>query len=249
MGFAERGDAVARPFLLRWLLIPLVLAGATLGLSEGSDIDRALTRLVFDPVSAGFPLRTSFLLDVVMHHWAKYAVVTIGSLVAGCYALSFLLPALRRTRRILLYLVLALTLAPLSVTLAKAANNRHCPWDVEEFGGLVPYTGLFGPLAPGIEPGHCFPAGHAATGFALMAFYFAAYALGRRRAARLALSFAIAAGLVLGAGRVLQGAHFASHVIWSGILCWTVMVALYALLLAGGTAVIHPSPAAIAPAE
>jgi membrane-associated PAP2 superfamily phosphatase len=33
---------------------------------------------------------------------------------------------------------------------------------------------------------------------------------------------------LLGYGRVLQGAHFPSHVAWSGLLCWIVMVALYA---------------------
>jgi membrane-associated PAP2 superfamily phosphatase len=121
----------------------------------------------------------------------------------------------------------------LSVTTGKAISSRHCPWDLDEFGGLVPYSHLLEPLPDGVKPGHCFPAGHASTGFALMAFYFAAYALARPRAARHALLFSLAAGSVLGFGRVLQGAHFVSHVLWAGIFCWMVMLLLYRALLPG----------------
>jgi membrane-associated PAP2 superfamily phosphatase len=236
MAFAESGPARGAFLPLRWFVIPLVLAVAALA-GEGTDIDRVITRGVFDAASGSFPLRTTFMLDVVMHHWAKYAVVTIGCCVAAGYVLSFLLPALRPVRGIALFLLLALALAPLSVTLGKAVSERHCPWDIDEFGGLVPYRASFEKLPPGIEPGHCFPAGHASTGFALMAFYLAAYAAGRTRAARVMLGVGLVAGVVLGGGRVLQGAHFASHVVWSGLLCWVVMVALYALILSGDRSV------------
>ena len=160
----------------------------------------------------------------------KYAVGMVGCLLAAALVISFVLPPLRERRTVLLFLVLALGLAPLSVTMGKAMSARHCPWDVAEFGGLVPYTPLFRPGAHDIEPGHCFPAGHASTGFALMAFYFAAHARRRNTAARAALLAGFGAGLVLGLGRVLQGAHFPSHVLWSGVLCWSVMVVLYVIV-------------------
>ena len=158
-------------------------------------------------------------------------MVTLSCLVVGGLALSFALPALAADRRLLLFLALALALAPLGVTLAKAGSARHCPWDVEEFGGTVPYTPFFEAPPAHVQPGHCFPAGHASTGFALMAFYFAAHARRMRRAARAALVSSIVAGVVLGLGRVLQGAHFVSHVLWSGLLCWTVMLLLYTTVL------------------
>lgn len=246
MAFTESHGAPGPRLPFQWFLIPLALAVLAIGLGEGTDIDRVLSRLVFDSTSASFPLRTSFMLEVVMHHWAKSAVVTVACIVVASYVLSFLLPALRPMRRTVLFLSLALTLAPLSVTVGKAMSDRHCPWDVDEFGGLVPYRGLFEKLGAGVKPGHCFPAGHAATGFALMAFYFAAYALRRTRVARLTLWCGIVAGLGLGIGRVFQGAHFASHVIWSGILCWTVMVALYAVLLAHRTNLGHGNPSEFA---
>jgi membrane-associated PAP2 superfamily phosphatase len=44
------------------------------------------------------------------------------------------------------------------------------------------------------------------------------------------LGAGIAAGLLLGIGRIARGAHFLSHVLWSGLVCWLVMVCLYGML-------------------
>lgn len=217
--------------LLRWLLVPAGIAGIALVLGEVSDVDRTLVRLFYDPLTASFPLRTTFWFDVVMHHWAKYLVAAVGGVVVARYVLSWVRPGLRRDRRLLLFLVLAITLAPLSVTIGKAVSDRHCPWDVEDFGGAVPYTTFLEPIARNVKPGHCFPAGHASTGFTLMAFYFAAYARGRRHAARWLLALGVGAGVLLGLGRVAQGAHFPSHVVWSGVMCWMVMVILYVAIM------------------
>lgn len=212
------------------------MAGLLLLIDAFSDADRALTRLVFDPYAAAFPLRSNFWLDVVMHHWTKYAVIAIGCLITIALLLAYVLPALRSARRLLLFSVLALSLAPVTVVLGKAMSPLSCPWDIDEFGGLVAYRHLVDWHAAASSAGHCFPAGHASTGFALMAFYFIAYAMHKPRAARCALGFGVFAGVLLGAGRVLQGAHFASHVLWSGVVCWSVMVLLYALLLHKRTA-------------
>src|SRR5204862_495407 len=80
-------------------------------------------------------------------------------------------------------------------------------------------------------PGHCFPDGHASSGFAFLGGFFAF----RRETPRLArcwLAAAMAAGLVLGIGQQLRGAHFMSHTLWSGWLCW--VVALLATLVIAG---------------
>jgi membrane-associated PAP2 superfamily phosphatase len=222
----------ARAVPLRWIWVPAVIAIVLLVIDRTTDLDRTLTRYAYDAATEGFPLRHNFWLDVVMHHWAKYAVALIGCLIAGALVLTFTLPGFRFDRRVLVFLVLSFALAPLSVTLAKAASSRHCPWDVEGFGGYAPYSRLFEHIPPSDKPGRCFPAGHASTGFALMAFYFAARRRRMRFGAPLALAGGIAAGLVLGYGRVLQGAHFPSHVAWSGLLCWMVMAGLYAAVFA-----------------
>jgi membrane-associated PAP2 superfamily phosphatase len=225
-------DAGDRALPLWWLWVPAALAIVLLLLDQSTDLDRTITRHAFDAAASDFPLRGSFWVEVVMHHWAKYAVVTVGCLAGGALFLTYAMPALPFDRRTLVFIVLAIALGPLSVTLAKSTSARHCPWDIDEFGGYVPYTRLSEPPPVASKPGHCFPAGHASTGFALLAFYFAAYHRRMRVAAPLMLATGISAGVILGAGRVLEGAHFASHVAWSGLLCWTVMVGIYAALFA-----------------
>lgn len=231
------GDATAAPRAVHgfagWpaYAVPLVVAGTLLAL-ENTAADTTISGWFFDPASGAFPLRNHYLFEVVAHQWAKQLVIIVTSCVIALFLLSFVLPELKPRRRLLLFLVLSLTLAPLAVVLLKMASPRHCPWDLLEYGGFAPHFGIFDAAPPGLAPGHCFPAGHASTGFSLMAFYFAGRALGRPRFARIALIGSIAAGLGLGLGRIAQGAHFFSHVLWSGLVCWVVIIALHRFIMA-----------------
>ncbi|MDH4151217.1 MAG: phosphatase PAP2 family protein [Betaproteobacteria bacterium] len=213
-----------------WLIMPLVLLVLLVAL-ESTDIDRTFSHWFFDPVTQTFPWRHSFLLDSVLHHWVKYAVMLVACITAAMLLFTWIVPALRPQRALLLFVVLAMTLAPLTVTTLKQVTDRPCPWDLVGYGGDVPYTHLFSAREPSHARGLCFPAGHAATGFALLAFFFAAHHRRRVTLARAALLAGAVAGFALGMGRVAQGAHFVSHVLWSGLVCWLVMVGLYALLL------------------
>lgn len=214
---------------LSWCLAPAVLLAALL-LLETSDIDRAVSRWFYDAGTHAFPLRHAFLFDTVLHHWMKYVVILIAVLISAAWLYTYIFPELRSQRRRLLFLALALSLAPLTVSALKLVTNRPCPWDFADYGGAIPYTHLFERSTPHAR-GQCFPAGHASTGFALLGFFFAAHHARRRGLARAALLLGLAGGIVLGMGRVAQGAHFVSHVLWSGLVCWLVMLALYKLLL------------------
>ncbi len=214
-----------------WLLAPLALLVALLAI-ETTNIDRIINHWFYDAGTQTFPLRQTFLFDTVLHHWTKYAVILATSAIVVAFALTWLLPALRHWRRRLLFLALAMSLAPLTVTALKQITDRPCPWDLVDYGGGVHYTHLFEAREQPHTRGLCFPAGHASTGFALMAFFFAAHRARRNRLARGLLIAGLSAGLILGFGRIAQGAHFLSHVLWSGLACWLVMVGLYALLLA-----------------
>lgn len=212
-----------------WLLAPLTLLVILLAL-EGTNIDRQVSLWFFDSTTQSFPWRYSFLFETVLHHWVKYAVILATCIAAAILLFTWIVPALRPQRSLLLFVVLAMTLAPLTVTTLKQVTDRPCPWDLADFGGSVPYTHLFEGREQPHAPGLCFPAGHASTGFALLAFYFVAWRERRRALAQVALIGGAFAGLLLGLARVAQGAHFISHVLWSGLVCWLVMVALHALL-------------------
>ncbi|MGP1692880.1 MAG: phosphatase PAP2 family protein, partial [Giesbergeria sp.] len=68
--------------------------------------------------------------------------------------------------------------------------------------------------------GKCFPAGHASAGFAFVGGYFA-LRRSRARAAWIWLGSVLVAGFALGFSQQMRGAHFQSHTLWTGWLCWT----------------------------
>lgn len=211
-------------------LAPAAALALVLVALEGTSIDQTVSDWFYDATIGAFPLRNSALLEIGMHHGARLIVVAIGMCAVAALAVTHLLPSPQPYRRLLLFVVLAMTLAPLSVTLIKVMSTQQCPWNLVQYGGFTPYFGMFDAPPPGIRSGHCFPAGHAATGFCLMAFYFVGRAVRYGRLALLGLFGGIAAGLALGFGRIAQGAHFLSHVLWAGIVCWVVIAVLYAVI-------------------
>jgi membrane-associated PAP2 superfamily phosphatase len=203
-------------------------------LLEVTNVDNVVSGWFYDAATARFPLRYNPTFEIVTHHWAKYVVVLIAGVVIGAWLMSFFLPALRNVRRVLLFLGLALALAPGAVSLLKSQSHRSCPYDLMEFGGGAPHVGLFDAIPPGNFPGRCFPSGHASAGFCLFAFYFAGLALRRRRLALAGLWGGFAAGMLFGLARIAQGAHFLSHNLWSGLVCWLVILALYVVIFRPG---------------
>ena len=232
-GSSDGGAAVLSThgtFNWLWLALPLALVATLLRLDQ-TGMDLAISGWLYDPVARAFPLRANFVFETLLHHWAKYVVASVACLAWAGYFLTHAMPALKPHRRQLLFLGLALALAPAAVSLLKLTSARHCPWDIVQFGGYAPYLALLETAPTGLAPGHCFPAGHASTGFCLMAFYFLGLSARQRGWAWFGLALGLGAGLGLGFGRIAQGAHFLSHVLWSGIACWLVLVMLYMLIL------------------
>ena len=223
-------------FWARHLGIPLLAALSLLAL-EPSCLDHIVSDRFFDAAAGRFPLRYNPAFELVTHELARLVVVLIGCTVIAAYGLSFVVERLKARRRLLLFLSLALVLAPGAVGILKAASGRYCPYHLAEYGGFAPHLGLFDAPAPGLAAGHCFPSGHASAGFCLLAFYFAGRALGNRRLALAGLWGGLAAGTAFGMARVAQGAHFLSHNLWSALVCWLVIFALYLAIIgpAAGT--------------
>jgi membrane-associated PAP2 superfamily phosphatase len=90
--------------------------------------------------------------------------------------------------------------------------GRPRPVAVQAFGGPHPFHAL-GQSSDACSRNCSFVSGHAATGFALMGFGLLGAPGVRRRWARLGL----AAGSLVGLGRVLQGGHFLSDIVFAGL--------------------------------
>lgn len=214
-----------------WLClgIPAVVAISLL-LLELTSVDMDLARLFYDPVAGDFIGRHSYLLENILHDRAKQLVIAFSVLAILGFIGCFFMARLKPVKRELGCLVLSLALATSFVTPVKALTAVQCPWSLEQFGGHETYSELLSPRPSTDKPGRCWPGGHAATGFTLFALFFVLRDR-RPRLARMAFVFAFSLGSVFSVGRMMQGAHFFSHNVWTAIFCWLICVGAYYYIL------------------
>jgi len=108
-----------------------------------------------------------------------------------------------------------------AVTLIKGISKTSCPWDLQAFGGTALYISHWNVFEVDGGGGHCFPAGHASTGFAFMAAYFSLRQAGAP-AARIWLPWRRVGGLGLRAGEQVAWRPLHEPHLWTAWLCWTV---------------------------
>jgi membrane-associated PAP2 superfamily phosphatase len=197
-------------------------AWAALGLCalllwDASGLDLPLARAFGG--GSGFPLRDDRVLRLVLHDGAKFLAWLLAVLL--CLGLVWPVGPLRQlpfARR--LQLVVSALLAWAIVALLKASSHTSCPWDLHDFGGVARYMSHWqGWQHDDGGGGRCFPAGHATTGFAFVGGFFALREQWPQLARRWLVT-ALGAGLVLGLAQQLRGAHFMSHTLWTGWICW-----------------------------
>lgn len=197
--------------------LPALTVLALIVLWDLSGLDTSLAE--FAAGSAGFPLRDSWLLKAVFHDGAKYLAWAFSLALAVSAVWPWgPLRAIPSGRRIQLAAA-AITASGL-IALLKSGNHTSCPWDLAQFGGVASHISHWAGWAQTDGGGgHCFPAGHASTGFAFIGGYFA-LRHDKPQLAKAWLLVSIASGLVLGGVQQLRGAHFMSHTLWTGWICW-----------------------------
>jgi lipid A 4'-phosphatase len=193
------------------------------------QIDLATSRLFYAP-GDGFVLAEQPPIVFLYHSipWIGWGIVLFAALAA---IWLFLLgrPLWRLDRKALAFLIAAVALGPglVANTLLKDHWGRARPLQIEAFGGPHRFTAA--PL-PATECAHncAFVSGHAALGFSLVAFALLLPPGGLRRFCTAA---ALCAGLVVGLGRIAQGAHFLSDVLYAGLLVYGMTGLLYWLIV------------------
>ena len=214
-----------------WLYLGVpAVAAVMLLLLQLTSLDMDLAKLFYNPADGGFIGRHSFFLEDILHDRAKQVVILFSLLAVLGFIGAFILERLKPYRRELGCLVLSMALATAFVTPMKAVTAVQCPWSLKEFGGKETYSELLSPRPPTDKPGRCWPGGHAATGFTLFALFFVLRDR-RPRMARNAFIFAASLGTAFSIGRMMQGAHFFSHNVWTAIFCWLIGLGAYYFLL------------------
>lgn len=191
------------------------------------NLDRTISSLFYSP-GRGWFLANS-------EPWRfLYRYGTIPGLVLTLLALAGLIAGSVRSRMLAWrrYLLLVLLTSILGSGLIvnsvlKPYWGRPRPRQIQEFGGLWTYRDFHRPGIPG--KGQSFPSGHCSMGFLFVSLYFL-----YRKSPRVALaagSFGVFYGTLIGVGRIAQGAHFASDVLWSfGVMLLVPLILYYFVL-------------------
>ena len=212
--------------MLKHLLTAIFVAVFMLAVYSSLQLDRVVTDLFFDIQQQKFLLKHHPFLTDWMHVGLKWLMVMIA---IGCLLLSlasYKLTKLQPYRRPFLWVFVGMVVSTAAVAILKHYNQHACPWDLTIYGGDLPFFELFAVAPSTVESGRCFPAGHPSGGFALMAFYFAFMRIKPRFSSSM-LIVGLLAGLVMGIAQVMRGAHFLSHIIWSGWVVWMMLLILY----------------------
>lgn len=215
-------SAVCAPAGRQWALATLLLALLFLAW-EAVGGDRWLADMAGN--AAGFPWRAHWLLTTVAHGTGRALAWMLA--LALCLGVWWPMGPLRRLGRAQrVQLAGGVLLSTLLIALLKSTNPAACPWSLVAYGGLAePVSHWAWWAQPVGGRGGCFPAGHASAGFAFIGGYFVFRPVSPALARRWLVA-AVAAGLVLGVAQQWRGAHFMSHTLWTGWLCWCLAWAL-----------------------
>lgn len=172
----------------------------------------------------GFALRNHWWLEKILHDRARQMAVLI---YLGILAMVWLplgrLRQLRRLQRIEIWV--GVTLGLLLINVIKRSSLTSCPWDLTEFGGVTRYVSHWQWGLRDGGAGQCFPSGHAAAAMAFLALslpWLTSNDSAKRRQGLHMLISVFALGVVLGGVQTLRGAHYPSHTLWTGMMCWCI---------------------------
>lgn len=216
------------------LVLPALLLALAFAAIRLADLDLRLAEAIYGLGShRTWPGVDSWWAVDLVHTGGGWLVRLAGFAAIVAWLLCARVPRWRDWLPAWRYVAIAMIACAATVAGIKAATNVDCPRDVAPFGGNRPYVRLFGNRPDELPRAACWPGSHAASGFALMAFYFA---LRDRRPAhaRAALVASMALGTVFSIGQQSRGAHFLSHDLAGGAIAWFILLVLYRWLPGAG---------------
>ena len=215
------------------LQIPLAIFVVVAGVLAVTPLDTYIARaLFFDSITGQWIGQHQWITNELLHTGGRWAIRAIATVALAFWAAIFIWRDWRTFRRPAGFFALSVLLSWGIVGLLKTVTNVDCPWDLIPFGGRFPYVELFADRPDALRAGHCFPAAHASSGYALLALYFV-FRERNTRLAKLGLALGMVTGLTFGLVQQARGAHFVSHDVWSAFLVWTVTLSVYAFAFRG----------------
>ncbi|HEX5219163.1 MAG TPA: phosphatase PAP2 family protein [Verrucomicrobiae bacterium] len=202
-----------------------------------SQLDLNLQRVFWSPTN-GWSFANHPLVQL-LYRCGTWPAMLVGVTAAAAWVVLIVRKKWPQLRALCLFLVLVLIIGPGLLINAgfKDHFGRSRPVQVNQFGGTEPFRPLGQPGPRG--SGKSFPSGHASMGFYWLAL--SVYFWSRQR--NYAVGFAalgILHGTLMGLGRMAQGGHWASDVLWSAgfvyLTAWSLDYFLFRLPKAKSTA-------------
>lgn len=163
-----------------------------------------------------------------LHNSVIYVVIALTIIYLSILLLSFLKKKdiCGLSKKTIVYLMLALAIGPGLIVNTTFKDNwgRARPRQITEFGGTQQFT------PPFIMTDQCKKNCSFVSGDPSVGFYFFALALAIPARRKFFITTTFALGGILGATRIMQGAHFLSDVIFSGVFTISCCYLLYLLM-------------------
>lgn len=188
----------------------------------GGSIDQFFIQPWIDPAGQ-FYLNDNWYLTFWNHEIFKYILIAVYACFLFLWIFSFFINKLKPNCFLYGYLFWGCALSAGIIGLLKSQSRHACPKRMLE---NTP-DGLVWDFSA--THGHCFPGGHASTGFALLAGFFV-YRLCNPKRAKQFLIIGAIAGFILGWGQMMRGEHFLSHNLWTAWIIYALNCAVFSLI-------------------
>lgn len=190
-----------------------------------AGLDLPVMHLLAD--AKGFGLRESVWMETVLHTGARRlaTLIFLGLLAMVWWPFG---PFRSQNRLQRIEIVVGTLLGLIAISGLKSISLTSCPWDLQDFGGAARYVSHWQWGITDGGGGRCFPGGHASSAMAFLGLSLPWLTSGvpaQQKTGRRLLVCVLLLGLLLGLTQTLRGAHYPSHTLWTGFICWTVALA------------------------
>lgn len=181
-------------------------------------LDLKIESLFFSPLTGSWPYADVFPWDF-LYRYGPLLLLLSGIIAIALIILSYFKKYFIAYRLPMYFFLASIAFGPgyLVNSTLKEYTGRPRPREVVEFHGDKTFLYPFQLGTAG--NGQSFPSGHAAAGFALFGLALALRQINRRRG-RQVFCFTLIYGTIMGIGRMAQGGHFPSDIVWAGGTCW-----------------------------
>jgi len=206
------------------IFLPLALLLVATALIRVFGLDMRLAARFHDSQNGWF-LGSNWLVQLLYHYgtWPSIIVAIVAGIV---WVTSAFNNRLRSNRQLAMFVALTMVVGPgLLVNLVfKEHYGRPRPREVTEFGGHREFAPVLEPHVG--EGGQSFPSGHAAMGFFWLSLGIF-YCERNRRLALASVVLGLVHGVCMGIGRIAQGAHWLSDILWAAGMVYVAAWAVY----------------------